>query len=64
MNPKRLLTMNPRRKDTKISPCTLRLLTPALSSFSEEREKAGAMFVVRGFIARIVRGILSLDFIT
>ena len=34
----------------KISPCTLRLLTPALSSFGEEREKAVAKFVVQGSI--------------
>jgi hypothetical protein len=27
-------------------PCSLRLLTPALSSFSEEREKAVATFKV------------------
>jgi hypothetical protein len=42
-----------------LSPCSLRLLTPALSSFGEEREKAAATFAVQGFNARIVRGILS-----
>jgi len=31
-----------------ISPCTLRLLSPALSSFGEEREEAGAAFLVQG----------------
>ena len=39
---------------TKISPCTLMLLSPALSSFGEEREKAGAIFKVQAFNARIV----------
>ena len=36
--------MSPDRKGTKISPCALMLLTPALSSFGEEREKAVAAF--------------------
>ena len=45
---------------SKISPCTLELLTPALSSFSEEREQAGAALAVRGFNARVARGILTL----
>src|SRR5579862_4949015 len=43
----------------KISPSTLMLLTPALSSFSEEREDAGATFASRAFYARIVWGILT-----
>jgi hypothetical protein len=74
-------------KDTKISPCALRLLTPALLtrslpltrpsracgfahipfaasraaqvSFGEEREKAGATFVVLWFSAQVLRGISS-----
>jgi hypothetical protein len=40
------------------SPCTLRLLSPALSSFGEEREEAGAAFLDDGFNAQICRGIL------
>ena len=41
-------------------PCTLMLLSPTLSSFGEEREKAGAIFEVLGFNTRIViRGNLS-----
>src|SRR5262249_43943293 len=55
----RLLSMNYPVKETKISPCTLRLLTPALSSFSEEREQAGALSTVLEFNARIIRRILS-----
>jgi hypothetical protein len=43
----------------RVSPCTLRLLTPALSSFGEEREEAGAAFLVQGFNARILRGMNS-----
>jgi len=45
----RHLTTNPAGKQTKVSPCALRLLTPTLSSFGEEREKAGAAFKVQGF---------------
>src|SRR5579864_8561597 len=47
-NSPRSLPTNPSGKEAKIFPCTLRLLTPALSSFGEEREKAGATFVVQG----------------
>jgi len=49
--------MNASGKEAKISPCALRLLTPALSSFGEEREKAGATFVVQGRNARMAWGI-------
>jgi hypothetical protein len=60
------LTMNPGTLNIEhrtlniegVSPCTLRLLSPALSSLGEEREEAGAAFLVHGRNARIVRGIL------
>jgi hypothetical protein len=35
----------------KISPCTLRLLTPSLSSFGEERENARAIFAVHSLFS-------------
>jgi hypothetical protein len=41
------LRHEPSERDAKISPCTLRLLTPALSSFGEEREDAGAASTVQ-----------------
>src|SRR5215472_3908397 len=40
MSPGHRLPTNPPGKGTKISPFILRLLTPALSSFGEERENA------------------------
>src|SRR6185503_7059492 len=42
-----------------ISPGTLRLLTPALSSISEEREEARAVIRVQVFNARIDQDILT-----
>ena len=59
MSPEHHLPTNPPGKGTKISPFILRLLTPALSSFGEERENAGATFVVHGHNARMPRGILT-----
>jgi hypothetical protein len=46
MNSKQDLPVNPGKKANEYSPCSLKLLTPSLSSFGEEREKAVAMFAV------------------
>jgi hypothetical protein len=41
--------MNPGREANEYSPCSLKLLTPYLSSFGKERENAVATFAVQGF---------------
>ena len=54
-----MLNSNTIGKHRKISPCALKLLTPALSSFGEEKEQAVATFTVQGSMRERLRRILS-----